>query len=471
MRTFAFLPFLFCLLLARLTIPAQNLSGAWQGTLDVQGTALRLVFHLSPEGEGYTATMDSPDQGATGIPVDAATFVDGQLTLVAEALQLQYQGTYQAEPEVIVGTFEQGGLSLPLTLERQVAPIEPETRPQDPTDQPYRSADVTFPNESDDVTLAGTLTLPAEGRPEQVVVLISGSGPQDRNQELTTFNHRTFLVLADYLTRQGIGVLRYDDRGVGQSTGDFASATSEDFARDAAAAVAYLRDQPNLAQARVGLVGHSEGGMVAPMVASGLAEVDFLVLLAAPGLPIDQLMLTQSEQAGRDAGTPEAARQANRRLLTRIYAYLSTHPDAPRDSAKAALRVIFQEELAQFPPATLAALGDTETFTQRQIAGVITPWFRYFIRFDPGDYLRQVEVPVLALTGSLDHQVAAEANLAAIEAHLQAGHNPSATVRQLDGLNHLFQTAQTGAVAEYRQIEETFAPKAMAVIAQWIREQ
>ncbi|MEM7655540.1 MAG: alpha/beta fold hydrolase, partial [Bacteroidota bacterium] len=293
MKTLLILSMYFLLPLALLVVQAapNGPVGSWEGTLNVQGISLRVVFHVSEADGDYKSTMDSPDQQAFGIPTDATTWSDGQLQIKAGKMSMNFIG--QLEGDQIVGTFQQNGMDFPLRLTRQTeeqttTPPKPESRPQEPQELPYQQESVNIPVSAGGHSLGGTLTLPADGKFSQTVILISGSGPQDRDEYLPSANHRPFLVLSDHLTRQGIAVLRYDDRGVGKSTGDFAAATTADLAEDAAAAFAFLQARPDMKGKAIGLMGHSEGGMIAPMVAANHSEVAFIGLLAAPGTPIPE---------------------------------------------------------------------------------------------------------------------------------------------------------------------------------------
>ena len=430
---------------------------------------MRLVLHIVKAGGGYIGSLDSPDQGAIGIPVDEVLFFENILTVKAPKLGLQYIAVYDEGKQSLEGTFEQGGLKIPLNMNREAVEMEREPRPQDPKDFPYLAEEVAFANEKDSATLAGTLTLPEDKNVKSVVVLISGSGPQDRNEEVSAFNHRPFLVLSDYLTRQGIGVLRYDDRGVGESAGDRTMATTYDYAKDAAAAVAYLRGRPDLKGVKVGLIGHSEGGMIAPIVATELAKVDFQVLLAAPGIPIDELMLLQSDLISRSEDVPGDIRQANQKVLAEAYTFLKTETELSPEALKEGLEQIFVEGLESFPEATQKEIGDPQAFARKEAAGLLKPWFLYFIRFDPAEFLSRVKMPVLALNGTLDLQVPAKEDLAGIEKALQKAGNNQSEIMALEGLNHLFQKATTGSVREYKEIEEPFNEAAMQIIADWIK--
>lgn len=464
-----FLP-LFCLFSQM--IHAQDIVGSWHGALDIQGTKLRVVFHIEKTADGYSTKMDSPDQGASGIPTDATTWADQTLTIKAAALGMQYIG--KLEEGELKGTFSQGGMDLPLALVRKEgnSKSEPEPRPQDPKDFPYYQEEVVFYNTKDNVKLAGTLTLPKSRKVDQVVLLISGSGPQNRNEELLGgINHRPFLVLSDYLTRQGIGVLRYDDRGVGESTGDRSISTIEDFAEDAEAGVAYLAGRKDLKDAKIGLAGHSEGGMVAPIVASRNKEVNFIILLAGPGMPSDEALILQATLIARSEGAQEELVKAGEKVNRDIYTYLKENDDKTIDELQPEVEKIFEKGLTYFPEDEQEKFKKSGKTFEKEAKQVLTPWFLHFIRFDPADYLTKVKVPVLALNGTLDLQVVSEGNLAAIKSALKKAGNKKVEIVALEGLNHLFQQAETGAPSEYGKIEETFHEPVMERIANWIKKQ
>lgn len=459
----AFLPLFLCL-----QLHAQDITGTWNGKLSIQGSELRIVFHIEETENGLITKMDSPDQGAKDIPTDQTSFKDNTLTIKAAAMGMTYQGKYNAEGNKIEGVFQQGPGSLPLTLSRKA--IEKPSRPQDPTDFPYEQEEVSV--ENGDHLLAGTLTLPKGKTPSQIVVLVSGSGPQNRNEEVNAYNHRPFLVLSDYLTRQGIGVLRYDDRGVGESTGDFASATTADFASDAAAMITYLQTRKDLAKAKIGIAGHSEGGMIAPVVASQLKDqVDFLVLLAGPGIPIDELMLLQAQKLSETGGVPADIIEANQKALKKAYNYIKENESMSAEALRPGLEEIFKTSLDDFPEMVRMSIPDVDAFAQKEADELLRPWFLYFIRFNPDDYLSKINVPVYALNGTLDLQVTAEENLKGIEVSLAKANNKKVKIEAMEGLNHLFQKATTGMPNEYGQIEETFNEAAMRKIASWILQQ
>ena len=448
------------LALVSMVINAQDIAGHWGGTLSIQGIKLRLVFHVSRSGDSWTTTMDSPDQGAKGIPTGTTEYADSVLIITAPALGMKYSGKWQ-ETDRIQGTFTQGILTLPLELKR----VDGElilSRPQEPKPPyPYWIEYVTFENPKAGVTLAGTLTLPEKGDHYPVVVLISGSGPQNRDGEL--MSHKPFLVLADYLTRQGIGVLRFDERGVGESSGNFETATTLDFADDVQAAVNFLKNDRKIRN--IGLIGHSEGGMIAPIVAGRSKHVAFIVLLAGPGLRGDHILLEQQKEMGKVTGETaeelEYSSIVNRKCFDLV--------QASRSSSEAEISLKkYMDSLNQAGKLPLNMRDERGAELWRQQA--LSPWMYFFLKYDPLPVLKHVKCPVLALNGSNDLQVLPE-NLEIIKKALEAGKNRRVTVKELPGLNHLFQTCESGAPALYGTIEETFSPVALQEIGEWIKEE
>lgn len=450
-----------------LTAHTQNFEGSWSGQLDIQGTKLTIVFNIEKNEGRYSSTMDSPDQGAKGIPTDTTIIEGKNLTITAAQLALEFTGTLNEEKNEIKGMFKQGPMQLPLILSDSKAAAVKKLRPQDPKDFPYHREEVKIYNKKDEVYLAGTLTTPKSSAIKKAVILVSGSGPQNRDEEL--FDHRPFLVLSDHLTRNGIAVLRYDDRGVAGSTGNYAQATTADFANDAEAVIEFLAQHPELGEADLGIIGHSEGGMIAPMVAARNAEVDFIVLLAAPGIPIDELMLMQVRKSAELAGAPASTIDLNQKLLSGVYDYLKNNPEATTSEARNTIQKMLKEGLKGFPEDLQAEIPDVDGFVKKEADPMLSPWFRYFMAFDPVDYLSEVKCPVLAINGDLDVQVSSQENLAGIEQALKKAGNDNVTIKSIKGLNHLFQTAQTGSAAEYPVIEETFNQEAMTIVSDWIK--
>ena len=435
------------------TAAAQDLVGDWRGTLKAGAAELRLVLHVVRANGGLTATLDSLDQGANGIPVTSIALKGITVTFAIDSIQGSYEGQINKESTIINGTWSQAGASLPLSLERvkNAASLQLR-RPQNPAKPyPYREEEVTYRNEQERFSLAGTLTVPEGNGPFPAVVLITGSGAQDRDESL--MGHRPFLVLADHLTRRGIAVLRADDRGVGKSGGSFATATTADFATDVEAGLAYLQSRSEIDRRKIGLIGHSEGGVIAPMVAVRRRDVGFIVLMAGPGVPGDEIIVAQSVLIAQASGVSREQAEQTGALQKELVALIKKEPD------NAVLEQKLRERLGSVMPA--AQLG-------AQIKAVTAPWYRYFLSYDPAPALRQVQCPVLALIGERDLQVPPQLNLPAIRTALAAGGNKSVEVAELPGLNHLFQTAKTGGIAEYGQIEETIAPAALERISDWI---
>ena len=444
-----------------------KIAGDWSGVLDVGAAKLTLVLHVTAEAAGgLKATLDSPDQGASGIPVDAVTFQDGTLKFEMKRLMATFEGVLNKEGTEISGKFTQGGASFPLALKRGVKPREAPQRPQEPKPPyPYREEEVSYANpNAPGVTLAGTLTLPDGAGPFPAVLLITGSGPQDRNESL--LGHKPFLVLADHLTRQGIAVLRVDDRGIGKSTGKFGLATSQDFASDALAGVEFLKAHKQINPHQIGLIGHSEGGLIAPLVATKSKDVAFIVLMAGPGVTGEEILYEQGTLLGRAAGAPEQSVTHNRKLQAEMFAIVKAEKDPAVAEQK--LKELLTKRVAELPEAQRKQAEASPAAMDAQIRQVNSPWFRYFLTYDPRPALSAVRVPVLALNGELDLQVPPKQNLPEIEKALKAAGNRDYRILELPKLNHLFQTAQTGGFAEYEKIEETISPSALNAMSEWI---
>lgn len=455
-------------------LQAQKITGDWYGLLEVQGTQLKIIYHIEQNNEVLTSTMDSPDQNATGLPIDETTLLNNELFLNAKSMGITYRGIVNKNMDTIRGSFVQGAVELPLILTRTESEKKIISRPQDPTDYPYYKEDVVFNNAIDGIELAGTLTLPKDKKVTKIVILISGSGPQNRDEEVAAFNHRPFLVWSDWLTKQGIGVLRYDDRGVGESSGIFDDATSADFANDTEAAVKYILTRDDLENVSIGLMGHSEGGIIAPMVASRNKNIKFIVLLAGPGLPIDQLLLQQIEDIAALEKIPADVSKLNIETTKKMLDYLKEHKDTTyigrefvKADIEAGLREILKTELEKYPEEALEGVSVDEII-QREIKTHTGNWFRFFATYDPAVALEKVTCPVLALNGTLDSQVRCTTNLDAINKALIKAKNNNFEVVQMEGLNHMMQKAMTGAVSEYGKIEETVNPVALKKVSDWI---
>lgn len=437
------------------------LVGVWQGTLKVQAIELRVVLRIAADGGGYKATLDSPDQGAKGIPVSRVLLEGDVVKLDLKAINASFEGKLADDRQSISGKWSQAG-TLPLEFKR--LDKEPDNnRPQEPKKPyPYVAEEVSYKNAAANITLAGTLTYLATDTPAPAVLLISGSGPQDRDESI--MGHKPFLVLADYLTRRGIVVLRVDDRGVGGSTGDTMASTTQDMASDALAGLAFLKSRGQVNARRIGLLGHSEGGLVAPLAAGSRDDVAFIVMLAGTGVTGEEILLRQGELIGKAQGADEAELAGNRRLQQRIVHVIKTTADPA--AAEKQIREIAAEDLKEIADADKKEAAAKALDAQMKL--ILSPWFRYFLTYDPRRALVKVKCPVLAINGERDLQVDPRQNLPAIEAALKSGGNPDFQVRELKGLNHLFQHCQIGSPAEYGKLSETFAPEALEVIADWI---
>ena len=430
-----------------------SVAGDWTGGISINGGVLHLAIHIAKTDDGYQGTLDSIDQGARGIPITSVALTGTSLTLKVGAVNGTYEGTVSADGTTIDGVWSQGGGSLPLVLTRGSGATAPAPRrPQNPAKPyPYREEEISFDNTDAGITLAATLTIPAGAGPFPAVLLITGSGPQDRDESLA--GHHPFLVLADYLTRHGIAVLRADDRGVAKSGGKFATATSVDFATDAEAGVAYLRTRKEVDVKKIGLVGHSEGGLIAPMIAARNPAVAFIVLMAGPGVVGEEILLAQNEWLAQSAGMPADQIAQNSVLLKSVFQILKEEKDETK------LKTRLTERLTGTMPAEMITV---------QLQTLTSPWYRYFVTYDPAPALKRLTCPVLAINGEKDMQVPPTLNLPAIKSALESSGNKNIEVTELPGLNHLFQTAPTGSPNEYASIEETMSPVALDTIARWI---
>jgi len=438
----------------------KGLDGRWEGAIAVNGSSLRLVVRIATGKRGTAANLDSPDQLAYGIPIGNLVHAGQAVSLDVPAVKAHYAGTLSADGSRLDGTWTQPGLTgTPVTfaLSKVSANGGAPSRPQTPKPPfPYKSEDVAFDNPVEkEVHLGGTLTLPEGKGPFPAAVLITGSGAQDRDE--TLLGHKPFAVIADYLTRHGIAVLRFDDRGVGKSTGNYAAATSADLATDANAAADYLMTRPEIRHDAIGFIGHSEGGMIGPIAMASNDKIAFLVMLAGPGTALDKLMLSQRRLIGSQMGMSELQLDRAEPIMAAVFHAVANGetPEAGRTAARAVLT-----------PAAMTMLGATGANPDVILDQVTGPWFSYFLKYDPAPNLRRIKVPLLALDGSLDRQVPAKENLPAIKAATSG--NPDATTIELPGLNHLFQTAKTGAVGEYADIEETMAPIALETMTAWL---
>ncbi len=438
---------------------AQTFEGCWAGDLPLGGNKkLRLVFHIEKKGEKYKAAMDSPDQGAFGMEADKVSVEQGELTIEISPLRAVYKGTLDGNDK-LTGVFTQNGFSIPLILE---AVDDTVRRPQTPRAPfPYGEREVSFSSREEGVTLNGTLTLPQ--KPQCVVVMVTGSGLQNRDEEL--FDHRPFAVIADYLTRRGVAVLRFDDRGFGLSEEEqrkLAGSTTADFVEDALGGVDFVRTQPELNGLKVGIIGHSEGGTIAFMAAAKEPKVDFIVSLAGSILGGDEVLLDQNITALKNSGLSQEWIDKISEFLNRTFVLFQDHPIEKLKQDKATCRAQLQAEAQKM--ALPQPLSEPILNLFDQIVAI--PWLYYFVTCDPAEAVRRVGCPILALNGDSDTQVRAADHLGRLEELL--ANNPRLTIKRYPNLNHLFQHCKTGAVSEYAQIEETISEEVLTDIAAWI---
>jgi len=442
---------------------AQTLSkatGNWSGILDLPGMELEVIFKISFLSKTQLATvMDVPAQAAKDIPVAHTSVTNDSMILKVEMVGGSFSGEF-VNDSTVEGKWQQSGSEFPLVLSKTDKVTELK-RPQTPQ-KPFRylSQEVEYTNPKSGLKLAGTLTFPPAAKNCPAVILISGSGEQDRDE--TVFEHKPFWVIADYLTRNGIAVLRVDDRGVGGSEGDINAATSADFAGDVLAGIDFLKKRKEIDKSKIGLIGHSEGGMIAPMVANQSKDVAFLILLAAPGISGEQLLYEQGELLNKAAGMSDDQIAQNKKLQSAIFDILLHE----KDSTKLLDRLQRTYTNGLYPMMN----GEQKNAVDAAISAINTPWFNHFLTYDPHPALTQVKCPVLALNGEKDLQVPSKTNLAAIEKALTEGGNKKFTTMELAGLNHLFQTCETGGIVEYAQIEETISPEVLQLIKKWILE-
>jgi len=353
-------------------------------------------------------------------------------------------------------------LSLLTATSKEFAKQESVKRPQEPKGiVPYIVEEVKYSNSAAGATLAGTLTLPRSGKPSPAVLLIAGSGPNDRDE--TIFGHKPFLVLADYLTRQGIAVLRVDKRGVEQSTGNYAVSTTEDFASDVLAGVQYLKTRKEVNAELIGLIGHSEGGLIAPMVAVKSNDVAFIVLMAAPSVTGETTVYAQEVLISRAMGVSEEQIHHQLDLQRQVLSIIINEPDL--EKAEKMLREIIATQLANLPQEEQKTIAEV---MEAQMKRLNSKWFRYYLTYDPSTSLKQLQIPVLVINGELDWQVPPKLNLPIHAKILKAAGNQNYTIIEFPKLNHFFQTCESGSILEYGKIEETIAPVVLDTLSDWI---
>jgi len=431
--------------------------GVWQGALEGNGMRLRLQLHVAHDDQWQlVAALDSPDQGVSGLPAIKVSQKDAVFHFEIPVVNGVYDGTLNSAKSAITGTWAQNDAERKLVFQRSDQLLEL-LRPQNPVrPYPYKEEEISFGNAKAKISLAGTLTLPSGRGPFPAAILITSAGPQDRDESLG--GHRPFLVLADHLTRKGIAVLRFDKRGIGKSTGDYANATMEDFTADTAAALAYLKTRKEVDPKKIGLIGHSEGGLIPPMLATNSQSVAWIVLLAGPGMKGEDVLLLQSELILRAAGVSDGEVARTIEFNKQTYALVREEKDPATLEAKLMELVRTTSVGAALPPAAV----------QAQVRLLVSPWFRFFLDYDPVPALQKTLCPLLALNGEKDLQIPPKENLAKIQKAVEDAGNHDFQTTELPGLNHLFQHAPTGSPTEYGGILETMAPEALNAVSDWV---
>lgn len=465
-KFFLLLSFLFAGNLIWAQNSADPLTGIWLGELDVRGFQLRMVFNLDNNAGELSGTMDSPDQQIKGLEIEGARLSGDSVYLPIPKVGGAFEGIYIGAEDKLVGEWKQGKDPLPITLSR-VDSVPERARPQEPKPPyPYLVEEVTYPNKAAGFDLAGTLTLPEGNGPFPAAILITGSGPQDRDE--TILGHKPFWVLADYLTRHGIAVLRYDDRGFGKSGGKYATSAMPEFADDVEAGMEFLKTRKEIDPAKIGLIGHSEGGCTGPMVATRRDDVDFLVMLAGLGIDGQSLLIEQAQLISAAEGMSADGLKKVREYQEGALPLLTKDWDAPKLKKK--LRKFNAKFLKSISPEMQEETGFSEETLENNVRIMIAPAYRAIVSYDPEPYLTAVKCPVLAVNGTNDLQVPYRQNLEGIEKYLTAGGNEDFMIREIPQLNHLFQTSETGSISEYMSIEETFSPTALRLVKDWIVE-
>ncbi|MGB8190825.1 MAG: alpha/beta fold hydrolase [Chitinophagaceae bacterium] len=446
-----------------------NYTGLWEGKL-IAGVEIRLFFKISRDAsDKLTATLDCPDQGLKDVKVDAVSFVNDSLRLAITQFKAVYTGKL-INDSVMKGIFVQG-MAFPLEL-KKITHIVLKVRSQTP--QPpfsYKSEDITYTNKDRSIIYGATITIPSGKGPFPAALLITGSGQQNRDEEIA--GHKPFAVIADHLTKNGFIVLRVDDRGVGQTTGSLDSATSRDFANDALASLDYLASRKEVDKKNIGLIGHSEGGMIAQLIGAERTDIKFIIMLAAPGIKVLDLMNEQNAAVLTSYGL-------SKEYISKYAPFYTTM-----------LKTIIENDSATFGKALTKAVGEWADTTAANIVMVTTGikdeqtkkdfvqrtgemaannWFRYFLSFDPGNYLKKIKANVLALNGDKDIQVLSKSNLQGIESGLKQSKSKSFEVKELKGLNHLFQECKTCTVSEYGNLDQTFSPAVLEIMTAWLKK-
>jgi uncharacterized protein len=465
-RTVSLLIILCCSIIAT---AQTDIVGNWKGKL--AAFDLTLVFNITEKDKKLKATMDSPDQGSNNIPCDQVVINGNAITINVSIIGGNYTGILSEDKKIIDGKWNQGGASYDLVLGKDGIP-EAKAKPQTPKPPfNYKAEEVEYDNTDKTVHLAGTLTYPSTGNNFPAAILISGSGQQDRDE--TLMGHKPFAVIADRLTKLGFAVLRVDDRGTGKSTGDVDKATSSDFAKDVITSINYLKSRKDIDQNKIGLIGHSEGGLIAAIVAAERSDINFMILLAGPGIKGADLLEEQGEQLIISSGISKEAVTAYKPFYRKIIDLSASGLDSATFATK--VRQEFHAWKAKTDASLVRQVGftdmaNTEAILQNLIPAFATPWMQFFLASDPSPLLQKTSAKVLALNGEKDIQVIATPNTEGIKNALLRSRSVKYDVKILPGLNHLFQKCTTCTINEYGMLDETFSETALDEITNWLQK-
>lgn len=451
---------IFLTIFVSVSLFSQCVTGTWHGDLNVgNGMSLAIVLNIN----GLTAdsiTMDSPEQAAFGIKVDKADFTSENFVIEITSLGAKLEGKPNTTCDTLNCSFSQRGHTFPLTMARGA--YKPKPKKQDPKDFPYIVEEVEIFNPETNVKLSGTLTAPYDYKCDKIAILVSGSGLQNRDEEI--LGHKPFLVLSDYLTRNGIAVIRYDDRGFGKSIGDVDNATTYDLSLDAESVVKFIRNDKRLKDMKIGIIGHSEGGIIAPMVAARNSDVDFVVMLAGPAIEMSDLLARQNYDVMKSSGqSEEIAKQYSKYALEAYKVVKNKKLSIDERKTKVGETIKKMNSLASDD-------SSDESDIQENVEVLFSPWMYYSLNSNPQDDLCKVKVPLLALNGDKDVQVYSKDNLAGVEKAMKKAKNKNYKTLELKGLNHLFQKCIFGSPNFYGKNEETFNEDAMKIIVEWINQ-
>lgn len=452
-----------------LTVNAQNITGNWTGTTNI-GKGKKIIFNFNisaDESKKFNTVISIPTAGVSGLKPEKTTFENNKLVVDGSNIGIGFSGIYNPQTKTIKGVFKEGINTINLSLSKDDFDVSYERpkRPQEPKKPlPYISENISFKSVEEKVVLAGTLTKPKSDKKLPAVILISGSGPSDRDE--TFANHKPFLVISDYLTRNGIAVLRYDDRGRGSSTGNYANATTFDFAKDAAGAIQYLKQRKDIKTNSIGIIGHSEGGIIAPLVINKLMEkVAFIITMAGTAIPGSELSLIQSKTLRPFPVPDEEAYEVAIREAINI-----ASKNGEREEIKTKLKAHYYKTIKPILDKVTGNEKQSETIIQSFVEDRTKPWSRYFYKYNPADEYQKIKVPVLGLYGTKDIQVLAEINAPALEKALKNSKSKNYQVKVFEGMNHLFQKADTGKISEYEKIEQTISPLVLNEMLSFINE-